>query len=98
MNGKGKISRNHIEFEFNVQGSSSVSMGIFESHTLAAIQNFTNIEIQLSNVWIVTLCERIISTKNEQVMNRDRKRYSLKGYEELQRNSSEAYEIPWKYI
>ena len=61
--------------EFTVHFFSSASMQIFGSNILASFRNFFNDEIQLSGVWRVAPSEM---------------KYRLKGYENVQKISSDA--------
>ena len=65
-------------------------MEIFDQNTLASLRNFFNDEIQLSGDWRVALSEIIFPTKIQHVVNGDLIAYSLKGYEDSQRISSDA--------
>ena len=69
---------------------SSASVQTFLSNTLAYFRNFCNEEIQLSDDWRVALSEIIFPTKIEHVVKGDLKAYSLKGYEDSQKISSDA--------
>ena len=91
------MSRNRFDDEFTVHVISSASMQIFESNTLASFRNFFNDEIQLSGDWRVALSEIIFPTKIEHVMNGDLIAYSLKGYEDSQKISSDANVISRPY-
>ena len=84
------MSRNRFDDEFTVHVISSASVQIFESNNLASFRNFFNEEIQLSGDLRVALTEIIFSTKIEHVVNGDLKAYSLKGYEDSQKISSDA--------
>ena len=72
-------------------------MQIFGSNTLASFRNFFNDEIQLSGDWRVALSETIFPTKIEHVVNGDFVAYSLKGYEDSQKVSSDANVISRPY-
>ena len=91
------MSRNRFDDEFTVHVISSASMQIFESNTLASFRNFFNDEIQLSGDWRVALSEIIFPTKIENVVNGDLIAYSLKGYEDSQKISSDANVISRPY-
>ena len=84
------MSRNRFDDEFTVHVISSALMQIFESNTLASFRNFFNDEIQLSGDWRVALSEIIFPTKIEHVVNGHLVAYSLKGYEDSQKISSDA--------
>ena len=86
-----------FEDEFTVHVISSASMEIFDQNTLASFRNFFNDEIQLSGDWRVALSEIIFPTKIQHVVNGDLIAYSLKGYEESQRISSDANVISRPY-
>ena len=86
-----------FEDEFTVHVISSVSMEIFDQNTLASIRNFFNDEIQLSGDWRVALSKIIFPTKIKHVVNGDLIAYSLKGYEDSQRISSDANVISRLY-
>ena len=58
---------------------------------------FFNDEIQLSGDWRVALSEIIFPTKIEHVVNGDLIAYSLKGYEDSQKISSDASVISRPY-
>ena len=72
-------------------------MEIFDQNTLASFRNFFNDEIQLSGDWRVALSKIIYPTKTQHVVNGDLIAYSLKGYEESQRISSDANVISRPY-
>ena len=91
------MSRNRFDDEFTVHVISSASMQIFGSNTLAPSRNFFSDEIQLSGDWRVALSEIIVPTKIEHVVNEDLIAYSLKGYEDSQKLSSDAYVISQPY-
>ena len=91
------MSRNRFDDEFTVHVISSASMQIFGSNTLASFRNFFNDEIQLSGDWRVALSEIIFPTKIEHVVNGDLIAYSLKGYEDSQKISSDASVISRPY-
>ena len=91
------MSRNRFDDEFTVHVISSASMQIFGSNTLASFRNFFNDEIQLSGDWRVALSEIIFPTKIEHVVNGDLLAYSLKGYEDSQKISSDASVISRPY-
>ena len=61
------------------------------------VQKFFNDEIQLSGDWRVALSEIIFPTKIQHVVNGDLIAYSLKGYEDSQRISSDANVISIPY-
>ena len=65
-------------------------MDFFDQNTLASIRNFLNDEIHLSGDWRVALSEIVFPTKIQHVSNGDLIAYSLKGYEDSQRISSQA--------
>ena len=91
------MSRNRFDDEFTVHVISSASMQIFGSNTLVSFRNFFNDEIQLSGDWRVALSEIIFPTKIEHVVNGDLIAYSLKGYEDSQKISSDASVISRPY-
>ena len=91
------MSRNRFDDEFTVHVISSASMQIFGSNTLASFRNFFNDEIQLAGDWRVALSEIIFPTKIEHVVNGDLIAYSLKGYEDSQKISSDASVISRPY-
>ena len=91
------MSRNRFDDEFTVHVISSASMQIFGSNTLASFRNFFNDEIQLSGDWRVALSEIIFPTKIEHVVNGELIAYSLKGYEDSQKISSDASVISRPY-
>ena len=72
-------------------------MQIFGSNTLASFRNFFNDEIQLSGDWRVALSEIIFPTKIEHVVNGVLIAYSLTGYEDSQKLSSDANVISRPY-
>ena len=78
-----------IEDEFTVIVFSSASMEIFDQNTLALFRNFFDDEVQLSGHWRVVLSEIIFPTKIQHVVNGYLIAYSLKGYEDSQRVSSD---------
>ena len=69
-------------------------MEIFDQNTLCSFRNFLNDEIHLSGDWRVALCEIIFPTKLQHVVIGA---YSLKGYEDSQRISSDANIISRPY-
>ena len=91
------MNRNRFDDEFTVHVISSASMQIFGSNTLASFRNFFNDEIQLSGDWRVALSEIIFPTKIEPVVDGDLIAYSLKGYEDSQKPSSDANVISRPY-
>ena len=86
-----------FEDEFTVHVISSASMEIFDQNTLASFRNFVNDEIQLSGDWRVALSEIIFPTKIQHVVNGDLIAYSLKGYEDSQKISSDANVVSRPY-
>ena len=86
-----------FEDEFTVHVISSASMEIFDQNTLASFRNFFNDEIQLSGDWRVALSGIIFPTKIQHVVNGDLIAYSLKGYEDSKRISSDANVISRPY-
>ena len=91
------MSRNRFDDDFAVHVISSASMQIFGSNTLASFQNFFNDEIQIFGDWRVALSEIIFPTKIEHVVNGDLIAYSLKGYEDSLKLSSDANVISRPY-
>ena len=94
---KRKMSRNRCENEFTVHVISSASMEILGSNTMASFRNFFNDKINLSGDWRLALSEIIFPTKIEHVVNGDLIAYSLKGYEDSQKTSSDANVISRPY-
>ena len=86
-----------FEDEFTVHVLSSGSIEIFDQNTLTSFRNFFNDEIQLSGKWRVALSEIIFPTKIQHVVNGDLIAYSLKGYEDSQKISSDANVISRPY-
>ena len=72
-------------------------MEIFDQNRLASFWHTFNDEVQLSGDWRVTLSEIMFPTKIQHVMNGDLIAYSLKGYEDSQKISSDANVISWPY-
>ena len=91
------MSRNRFDAEFSVHVISSASMQIFGSNTPASFRKFFSDEIQLSGDWRVALSEIIFPTIIEHVLNGDLIAYSLKGYEDSQKISSDANVISRPY-
>ena len=86
-----------FEDEFTVHVISSASIEIFDQNTLVSFKNFFKDEIQLSGDWRVALSKIIFPTKIQHVLNGDLIAYSLKGYEDSQRISSDANVISRPY-
>ena len=72
-------------------------MEIFDQNTLSSFRIFFNDEIQLSGDWRVALSEIIFPTKIQLVVNGGLIAYSLKGYKDSQRISSDANVISRPY-
>ena len=64
---------------------------------LLKLLNITLASAKLSGNWRVALSEIIFPTKIEHVVNGDLMAYSLKGYEDSQKISSDANVISWPY-
>ena len=91
------MSRNRFDDEFTVHDFSSASMQIFSQTLWLLFAIFFNDEFQLSGDWRVALSEIIFPTKIEHVVNGDLIAYSLKGYEDSQKISSDANVISRPY-
>ena len=72
-------------------------MEIFDQNILASFRNFFNDEIRLLGDWRLALREIIFPTKIQHVVNGDLIAYSLKGYEDSQRISSDVNVIYLPY-
>ena len=91
------MSRDRFDAEFTVHAISSASMQIFGSNTFASFRNFFSDEIKLSGDWRVALSKIIFPTKIEHVVSGDLIAYSLKGYKDTQKISSDANFISRPY-
>ena len=72
-------------------------MEIFDQNRLASFWNIFNDEVQLTGDWRVALSEIMFPTKIQHVMDGDLIAYSLKGYEDSQKISSDANVISRPY-
>ena len=86
-----------LEDEFTVDVISRASMEIFDQNRLASFWYIFNNEVQLSGNWRVALSEIMFLIKIQHDMNGDLIAYSLKGYEDSQKSSSDANVISGHY-